>query len=81
MNYISLQCFLKTEKFEVDCIYGISFDHQNGELIAINADNFCFLWDLNEAKLRAKFALQSPGVNICWNRDEKNKVEFDWILY
>jgi hypothetical protein len=26
-----------------------------------------------EPNLRAKFLLQSPGINICWHRDEKSK--------
>ena len=65
---------MKKEKFDIDCIYCLSFDHQSGEYLAFTADNYCFLWNCNESKLKAKFVLQSPGVNICWHRDEKSKV-------
>ena len=40
----------------------------------MTADNYCFLWDSLNSKMKAKFLLQSPGVNICWHKDEKSKV-------
>ena len=64
---------IKKEKFDVECIYNIAFDHQNGDLVAFTADNYCYLWDYVESRLRATFQLQSPGINICWHRDEKSK--------
>lgn len=57
----------------MDCIYNISFDFQNGEFIAFTGDNYCFLYDCIDFKLKARFLLQSPGINICWHRDEKTK--------
>jgi hypothetical protein len=65
---------LKREKLDVDSIFNISYDHQNGEILAMTADNYCFLWDSVNSKMKAKFLLQSPGINICWHKDEKSKV-------
>ncbi|CAF0737329.1 unnamed protein product [Brachionus calyciflorus] len=61
------------EKFDVDCIYSMSFDYQSGEFLALTADNSLYLWDCNESKLRARFSLQSPGASVCWHRDEQTK--------
>lgn len=58
----------------VDHIYKISFDAYHGELFACTADNNCYLWDIINFKLKIKFTLQSPGISICWHRDETNKV-------
>lgn len=66
---------LKKLVLDVDCIYNISFDNQNGELVAITADNYCFLYDSNTNKIKARFLLLSPGINICWHTDEKSKVK------
>lgn len=61
-------------KIDADIIYKTSYDHQNGDLIAFTADNSCYVWDCEESKLKAHFLLQSPGIGICWHRDEKNKL-------
>jgi hypothetical protein len=65
---------IRREKLDVDSIFDIAYDLQNGDTLAIVADNYCFLWDSVNGKLRAKFQLQSPGVNICWHKDEKSKL-------
>ena len=75
----------KKEKIEAECVHKVSFDHSDGKLIALTADNFFFLWDYLEAKLKARFELQSPGISICWNIEEKSKVSrnaenvFSWL--
>ena len=51
----------------------MEFDYQSGEFLAVAGDNSLFLWDCNESKLRARFSLQSPGMSICWHRDEQSK--------
>jgi len=71
-----LSSFVKmTEtKINADIIYKISYDYQDGKLMAFNADNSCYLWDCEAAELKCQFTLQSSGVGICWHRDEKNKL-------
>jgi len=64
----------KREEIDVDCLFNISYDTHSGELLAFTADNFCFLWDCVDQQLRARFLLQSPGINICWNRNEQTKL-------
>ncbi|RNA45243.1 nucleoporin Nup37 [Brachionus plicatilis] len=61
------------EKFDVDCIYSMSFDSHSGENLAFTADNSLYLWDCVGSRLRAKFSLQSPGASVCWHRDEHSK--------
>lgn len=70
-----LSAYVKTveKKIDADIVYKISYDHDNGEMIAFTADNSCFLWNCELSKLD-QFSLQSSGVGICWHRDEKNKL-------
>jgi hypothetical protein len=60
----------------VDYVHEMSFNYDNGNLIAITADNYCFLWNCDNSQLEANFKLTTPGVKLCWNEDEKNKVKF-----
>jgi hypothetical protein len=66
--------YFKDIKIEADLIYKISYDHQNGDLIAYTADNYCSIWDCVESKYFARFMLQSSGIDLAFHRDEKNKV-------
>ena len=59
----------------MDSIFSIGYDQQNGDILAMTADNYCFLWDSLNSKMKARFLLQSPGINICWHKDEKSKVK------
>lgn len=63
----------KLERIDAYCVHRVCFDYKNGELLAYTADNICQIWDIFEKKKHGDIELESPGVNIAWNSEEKTK--------
>ena len=59
---------------DCNCVYKVKYDNHKGELVGITADFYFFIWDVSETKPKARYELQSSGIDIEWNLEEEKVV-------
>lgn len=50
------------------------FDPDNNFLASVSDDHSAKLWDTDEYKCVATFQLTSPGMSVCWHKEDSSKL-------
>lgn len=58
-----------------DYINSICYEPEGDILASVSDDHTCKLWDVKEdKKCNVTFYLTSPGVTVCWHKEESGKL-------
>lgn len=58
-----------------DYVNSISYEPEGDILASVSDDHTCKLWDIKEdKKCNVTFYLTSPGVTVCWHKEESGKL-------